>query len=116
LAEVVGVFVEEVEDGGLLDAESAAIFADADAGIVFDEALPADFVEQEAALVTVDRFRAGAGGLADKFVPRVFEELESGAVGVVEEMVGAERTARGASKSARAARAGSSTATRSRPK
>jgi len=87
LPEVVPGIVEEIEDGGVADAEAAAGFADADAGVILDEALPSDFVEQAAAFVPVHRFGAGAGGSADEFVPRITEKPEGGAVGVVEEVV-----------------------------
>ena len=69
LAGVVAGVVEEVEDGGAEDAEAVSFAADADAGVIFDEAVASDLVEQAPALVAVDGFRAFAGGAADEVVP-----------------------------------------------
>jgi len=87
LAEVVAAVVEEVEDGGLLDAEPAAGPADANAGIILDKAVAADFVEQAAAFFAVDGLGTFARRLADELVPSCLEKLEGGAVGVVEKVV-----------------------------
>lgn len=89
LAEVGALVVEEVEDGGAEDAEAAASLADADAGVIVDEAPAPHFVEQEAAFVTVDGFRAGAGGEADDVGPGCLEEIDGGLVEVAEVVVGA---------------------------
>lgn len=89
MAEVVAGIVEEVEDGGVADAEAAAFLTDTDAGIIFDETVPADFIEQTPAFVLVHGFGAGAGREADEGMPCGLEEFEGAAVGVIENVVGA---------------------------
>ena len=84
--------VEQIEDRGLVDAETAPSFTDADPGIVLDESVPAHLIEQTPPLVAVYGFGTRARGLTDQFAPLVFEKVQCRAVGVMEKVIGAGRS------------------------
>lgn len=88
LAHGLRLFVAEIPDGGLFDAEAFSRMRDADAGIVVDPAILSDAFEQLGAFIAVDRFGGQAGWGFEEFVEWDFPKVECRAVGIHEDGIG----------------------------
>lgn len=94
LPEITSCPINQIENRRVLDAKAPPFLADANSGIILHEALPGDRFEKMGALGLMHRFGAAARRFAEQISQAGLKKIEPGSIGIVEGMVGADRTDR----------------------